>query len=337
MNDSHFYHISKEIQLQIISLYKSGTSVKNISKQFNLQVETIYFYLHAYGINFNNKNNSKRISQSDIDRIINLYNDGMSIKNIALIVNHASKVVSKYINEYLFINNMHRREYAPRKYQINENYFDNIDTSDKAYILGFLYADGNNYCKKDSISISLKESDKYILEQMKEKIESEAPLTYIHKPKMNNYECSNQWSLRVVNSHISSTLNEHGLVPNKSLVLKFPIFISDDLMGHFVRGYLDGDGYIKSILTKSGALITLTSTYDFLDELLNYLHRKNIIDKGSVKKLKVNYITSTLSICNYEDMISFCNWIYKDKDLYLTRKYDRYIDLRNHYYNKKAA
>ena len=31
---------------------------------------------------------------------------------------------------------------ARRKYKINEHYFDTIDTPNKAYVLGFLYADG---------------------------------------------------------------------------------------------------------------------------------------------------------------------------------------------------
>ena len=34
-----------------------------------------------------------------------------------------------------------------RKYNVNDNYIDIIDNQNKAYILGFLYADGCNYDK----------------------------------------------------------------------------------------------------------------------------------------------------------------------------------------------
>lgn len=37
-----------------------------------------------------------------------------------------------------------------RKFLIDENYFDYINTEDKAYFLGLLYADGNNYTKKNT-------------------------------------------------------------------------------------------------------------------------------------------------------------------------------------------
>lgn len=34
-----------------------------------------------------------------------------------------------------------------KKYTVNENYFQSLDSPEKAYILGFLYADGCNYIR----------------------------------------------------------------------------------------------------------------------------------------------------------------------------------------------
>ena len=42
-----------------------------------------------------------------------------------------------------------------KKYFVNENYFENIDTDSKAYILGFLYADGNIGSNNYRLQISL--------------------------------------------------------------------------------------------------------------------------------------------------------------------------------------
>jgi len=53
---------------------------------------------------------------------------------------------------------------AQRKYSLNENYFDEIDTSNKAYILGFLYADGYNNRINNTVVLSLFKQDREILE-----------------------------------------------------------------------------------------------------------------------------------------------------------------------------
>lgn len=41
-----------------------------------------------------------------------------------------------------------------RKYPINETFFDTIDTQEKAYILGLLYADGYNNTGRNSVNLA---------------------------------------------------------------------------------------------------------------------------------------------------------------------------------------
>jgi hypothetical protein len=62
-----------------------------------------------------------------------------------------------------------------RKYDCNENYFEKINTNQKAYWLGLLYSDGYVRKRKQSddrhkqggiVGISLKNGDQYILERL---------------------------------------------------------------------------------------------------------------------------------------------------------------------------
>jgi surfactin synthase thioesterase subunit len=53
-----------------------------------------------------------------------------------------------------------------RKYQLKKDYFDSINTPEKAYFLGILYADGCNSPETNSVRLILTESDKTLLEQL---------------------------------------------------------------------------------------------------------------------------------------------------------------------------
>ena len=56
---------------------------------------------------------------------------------------------------------------AQRKYALDEHILDVIDTEEKAYFLGFFYADGYNAKYKREITITLNEDDEDILQAYK--------------------------------------------------------------------------------------------------------------------------------------------------------------------------
>lgn len=136
------------------------------------------------------------------------------------------------------------KSHVHMKYELNETYFDCIDTENKAYILGLLYADGNVGKETNIIQISLQESDKSILEKMQKEIGSTHPLKMIpYNSKNPNWK--NQFCLSISNKYMHDSLVKQGLVPNKSLILKYPNFLENNLQRHFIRGYMDGDGSIS--------------------------------------------------------------------------------------------
>ena len=127
-------------------------------------------------------------------------------------------------------------------------------------------------CKKSTIRIALQEKDRDILEKIRIDIGSNKPLCLkSSENKRNNgewYDYKDQYALDVCNKHWCERLSELGCVPNKSLVLKFPDYLSDEMLPHFIRGYFDGDGCIVN--AKSGNHnINLTSTKDFCISVQN--------------------------------------------------------------------
>src|SRR5690606_4239788 len=100
-----------------------------------------------------------------------------------------------------------------RKYNIDETFFDVIDTEEKAYFLGFLYADGYNNTDRSSVALSLKEDDKEILEKLNNLLQPNKPL---------GHKKSGQTALLISNKHISQRLVELGCHRAKTYTLVFP-------------------------------------------------------------------------------------------------------------------
>lgn len=217
-----------------------------------------------------------------------------------------------------------------RKYNLNENYFDIIDTPNKAYILGLMCADGCNYPPKSTIFISLQESDKELLEKIRNELKSEKPLRIVDCSKRNDngYSYNNMCTLEMYSAHMCKSLEKIGVVKNKSLKLEFPN-IPRDLYAHFVRGYFDGDGsiyqYVKNENNKH-IVLTFTSTENFCKKLKEILETELGIYCGIYESSCHNGITKVVSLAGKNSTKKLLDWMYKDATLYLKRKYDRYIE-----------
>jgi len=107
-----------------------------------------------------------------------------------------------------------------KKYYYNEEYFKKIDSKDKAYFLGLLYADGNVYHGTESnkkqrnrIQITLNNDDAYILQKFLNYLGSNSKL-YSDKKRYTK--------LILDNKSLYNDIIRLGCIPNKSLILKFP-------------------------------------------------------------------------------------------------------------------
>lgn len=156
-----------------------------------------------------------------------------------------------------------------KMHTLDVNYFNNIDTANKAYVLGFIYADGCNTRK--GLQIGLHEKDKEVLDFIKSELKISNSLRHI-KPYKENW--SYKWELTTCSIELSNALTNVGCPPAKSLILKFPDFISDDLIPHFIRGYFDGDGSISLCNKGYYRLSFVSGSIDFINSLRNYLKLK---------------------------------------------------------------
>lgn len=263
------------------------------------------------------RNNYKQISQKKLAKIWNV-----------------NPIVIKQALIFLNIKDLPKGSFY--KKDIDENYFEKIDSKDKAYFLGLMYADGNIYFTKPKrgksrgrMQIFLNEEDKYILEKFK---------TVLKFTEGKIYKDNKGNRLLIHNNKLVSDLQNKGIIERKSLILKFPTEdqVPKSLLSHFIRGYFDGDGsFFVDKRSSNRANISFTGCDLFINHLKHYLeslgfkvgkfqirHKEKDISAGSIN----------LYISNKVFNKNLFNYLYEDcEDFFLKRKFEKINKFLNKY------
>ena len=208
-----------------------------------------------------------------------------------------------------------------RKYDIDEHYFENIDTANKAYSLGMFYSDGTVGSNTNIISISLQSRDKDIIDKLNHEFGGDRKLTFIELNNKNpNWQ--NQYMLSINCKVMHDDLIKHGCVPKKSLILEFPKDVDEQYIRDFCRGVFDGDGNIS----KNEYRCTLISTESFCKSLQDIVKKELGINSSIFYCHDEEKSTRIFQVAGKYQVKKFLDWLYQDSDLYLDRKYNQYIE-----------
>lgn len=299
---------------KIIELFLKGMTQKDIGALYGKSGDVIKLILRKHNVYA--KDRPPRFSDEDIQDMIDMYLNGAILADIE----------RKYKTSDTTIMALFDKAGIKRRhglYTCNENYFDKIDTEDKAYYLGLLYADGYNNVEHGVIKLTLQAEDKHILEKFKEVTENTTPLKLIeNSKKKDTWKDCYQFSIN--SKHMSKVLEKHGMYQAKSLILKFPNWLDNSLYPHFIRGYFDGDGSISS--KKYGGSMSIMSTDAFCSYLQGWLEAVLKIETHIYVFHTLEKTTRTFMITKYEFCKVFFDYIYNDAHYFLKRKYDVYFN-----------
>lgn len=80
-------------------------------------------------------------------------------------------------------------------------------------------------------------------------------------------------------------LEKWGCIENKTFKLKFPEFLSEELVPHFIRGYFDGDGsvFIHRQKTTDTEYYNLGVQFSGIYQFLKAIQQKIELSKGLYK------------------------------------------------------
>jgi len=193
-----------------------------------------------------------------------------------------------------------------------------------AYVLGFLFADGNIICtKRHTWFWSIQITDKGILEKIKMEINSSHIISE-RKKKQNHKQL---YRLQIGSKHMCNDLLHLGLTQRKSKTILLPK-IPKKYFSDFLRGYFDGDGGVwvglknKNQKKKTYTISTFftSGSMEFLVSLRHVLS-KNGLNGGSLVKKERGFDLKY----SVKDSLILYKIMYNNKcSLFLDRKKEKF-------------
>jgi intein-encoded DNA endonuclease-like protein len=205
-------------------------------------------------------------------------------------------------------------------YHHDRNYFEVIDTEHKAYILGFLYADGNINLSKYQIRLRLAIKDREILQKISDCLGISKPLKLYNQKLFGKIYPA--YELSFYGKKMCEDLIKLGCVESKTSKLIFPK-LDETLIHHFIRGYFDGDGCITIDSKRDRANVSICSTPEFNAEVLKFIRANSDVVGGEYNHKNIdNY--SEIHICGNRQALELFQLLYKDSTIHLQRKYEKF-------------
>ena len=271
---------------------------------------------------------TKIMTDEVVTSVMNFISEGKTIPEISTLLGINRVTIGSFLRT-------HGIKLRPDKG--NVHYFDNIDSYAKAYIVGFIAADGALVKTKTTtaLTITIKYEDKAVLEFIKSEIGNEHKLQEIIRPSsFDSSKTIHHIRYTISDRYITQALNKLGINSNKSLSMGNIIRnIPYEYRDAFIIGYFDGDGSVtirngqhlngRKILCYDYSLyIQIRGTKDFLSGICTHL-------KIDTTHIYQNDSIPHLSFASKKDTYRFFQ-CYKNLPFYYKRKYDKFLERINH-------
>jgi hypothetical protein len=303
--------LSPEREAEVAASYLITNSRDVTAKQFSISPGTVMRIAHERGIArapWGHRPEEKQAIAADIQR-------GLTGPKVAALHRTSHTTVYSIWNEFGLTPETNYEE------DCNHDYFDVIDTREKAYWLGMLVTDGC-ISEENEVILSLKSDDWQHVEALKSALGSKAKLSFCKQKKFfDGYlfeaECAR---VAVRSKRLSRALADLGILPGKTRDPRMVTAICADLWPDFWRGSVDGDGWLcwsarkypQFIVGFTGAMALVEPFREFCRQ--HCPTRANIGPNHHIYRFKV---TDWLAL-------AVARVLYQSAPIYLPRKYARF-------------
>lgn len=272
----------------------------------------------------------------DIIQIFEDYSvNKITISNIAKNIGVSPQTINYQLKKHGYILENKSHSGNNRIHSIDLDFFNVIDSPNKAYILGLIVSDGyvDNYTK-----LTFTSKDIELVELFKRELKSEHKLATYHIYDNRTNKEYVRYSIQIASKKIVEDLNKLEIFSNKSFNCKMPK-IPEQYFWDFIRGLFDGDGYIgKETKKKEGTLrFSIIGSTNILTSIKHKFESFGL-SKTKLEKTKYhsneNYV-SRIHYYSYRDLLTIRENMYKNSEgLRLTRKYEMFQTLKEYKYGQ---
>lgn len=311
----------KTINFIIDKYINNKKSMHFIAKKINRDTKTIARILKINNIQIRSKkeqlNQNNLILDNEKKNICNSYLLKKTLKEVGILFGRDPKIIRRILSE----NNIKIKTIAEQNTQFtNESVFENIDTHEKAYWLGFLAADGN-ISKKGQLRLQLAEKDLNHLKKFYNFMGGQSKIvkciTNLNKKKYIGYR------VNFTSSKLRNDLIKHNIVPNKSLTLQLSNYITEQYFASYILGIFDGDGTIGFYNNRLQFGI-LSSLYA-CEQIQTFLMKNCGVNKTKIIKCGKIY---SVGYCGNLNTDKIMKVLYENATIFLERKrniYNNYL------------
>jgi hypothetical protein len=227
--------------------------VSYFTTKYNVGTSRVYCLASELGVTSNQR------WEGEKETVLSMYEAGVPVKAIAKELGHSNQNVTKKLREWGV--SLRSLTEGRMQYDFDVNYFKAIDSHEKAYWLGFIYADGNVYLNsefyKSVFQVALGKDDNGHLLKLKTALKDSRPV----------YTVPNGERYMINNISFTQDLIALGVTPRKSLTTVFPSEsqLPPQYVNSFILGYFDGDGSLS--LSPKRWAFSLVGTEPFLLEI----------------------------------------------------------------------
>ncbi len=259
----------------------------------------------------------------NIELLAEEYNNGSSLTCLGNKYNICRRKLSRHLGYYGVTVRLDNQIY-----NYNETYFDVIDTEEKAYWLGFLYADGWISADSTVVSLSLKSADLHHIEKFRDIISPNSKIA--QKNVKLGEKIFSAHTFCITNRPLHDALIAKGCTPRKSLTLKFPSEnqVPANLIRHFIRGYFDGDGcicYTEKQRKRHSVLVQFLGTKEMLSSLQDVLIKEIPSYTRMAVRLQHKSKAYFFGKGGKNSPCNLLHYMYNDASVYLERKREKYL------------